>query len=203
MYAQLRIFPISSFASTGAPTITTALPLLARSASEKEINNISLELTPKVVTRTWKADNKEEQDTVKTGYDGTITFYGIDKTAIAAISNNLVDANGHTVLGSSPEGNPKCVLFYHGKNAKGKKYNCWLYSVEFGEVPFKAAQEEDTPDSVSLSFFAETITYTPSGGTAHAVQGIIVYEGESGYIAEGVEPTAAGLILPDFSTNNS
>lgn len=199
MYAQLRIFPISSFQSTGAPSITTALPLLARGSSEKEINNISLELTPKVVTRTWKADNKEEQDTVKTGYDGTVTFYGIDKTAIAAISNNIVDHNGHTVLGSSPEGNPKCVLFYHGKNAKGKKYNCWLYSVEFGEVPFKAAQEEDTPDSVSLSFFAETITFTPSGGTAHAVQGIIVYEGETGYIAEGVEPTAADLVLPDYS----
>lgn len=198
MYAQLRIFPISSFAATGAPTITNSLPLLAKGSSEKEINNISLELTPRVVTRTWKADNKEEEDTVKTGYDGTVTFYGIDKTAIAAISNNIIDSNGHTVLGSSAEGNPKCVLFYQGKNAKGKKYNCWLYSVEFGEVPFKAAQEEDTPDSVSLSFFAETITYTPSGGSAHAVQGIIVYEGEEGYIPEGTEPTAAGLILPEY-----
>lgn len=198
MYAQLRIFPISSFAATGAPAITSSLPLLAKGSSEKEINNISLELTPRVVTRTWKADNKEEEDTVKTGYDGTVTFYGIDKTAIAAISNNIIDSNGHTVLGSSAEGNPKCVLFYHGKNAKGKKYNCWLYSVEFGEVPFRAAQEEDTPDSVSLSFFAETITYTPSGGSAHAVQGIIVYEGEEGYIPEGTEPTAAGLILPEY-----
>lgn len=200
MYAQLRIFPISSFGATGAPTISAALPLLAKGSSEKEINNISLELTPRVTTRTWKADNKEEQDTVKTGYEGTVTFYGIDKNAIAAISNNVVDSNGHTVLGSSADGNPKCVLFYHGKNAKGKKYNCWLYSVEFGEIPFKAAQEEENPDSVSLTFFAETITYTPTGVSAHAVQGIIVYEGETGYIAEGVEPTAAGLILPEFGS---
>ena len=51
-----------------------------------------------------------------------------------------------------------------------------------------------------LTFFAETITYTPTGGSAHAVQGVIVYEGETGYIAEGVEPTAAALILPEFES---
>ncbi len=201
MYAQLRIFPITAWASTGAPTIITAVKLLTPSGSEKEINNISLELTPRVVSKTWKADNKEEQDTIKTGYDGTLTFYGIDKAALQAISNNITDANGRTVLESSSEGTPKCVLFYQGKNAKGKKYNCWLYSVEFGEVPFKAAQEEDNPDSISLSFFAETINYTPAGSnqSTHAVQGIIVYEGDEGYIAEGTEPTAAGLILPSYS----
>lgn len=198
MYAQLRIFPITGYASTGAPTITAAVMLLATASAEKEINNISLELTPKVITKTWKADNKEEQDTVKTGYEGTVTFYGIDANALKSISNNITDVNGNTVLESSSEGTPKCVLFYHGKNAKGKKYNCWLYSVEFGEVPFKAAQEEENPESISLSFFAETITYTPSGGSAHAVQGIIVYEGNDGYIPEGTEPTAAGMMLPTY-----
>lgn len=197
MFSKLRVFAISGFNSTsGAPTISTAVPLLSLTSGQQEINNISIELTPVTKSREWKADNKSEDDEVKTRYDGVVTFYGIDKEALAVISNNVVDGAGHTVLGGSPDGNPKVVLFYHGKSAKGKKYNMWLYNVEFGETPFKAGQEEDTPESSSLSFHANSITYTPTSGSPVTCQGIVVWEGTTGYIAEGTEPTAAGIVFP-------
>lgn len=200
MYSKLRVFGISGFDSaTGAPTITTSVPLLAITSGEQEINNISIELTPRTTSRTWKADNKEDVDTVKTGYDGNLSFYGIDKNAIATITNNITDSKGVTVLGSSTEGNPKVVLFYHGKNAKGKKYNIWLYNVEFGEIPFKSGQEEDTPETLSLSFSANSITYKPATGSARTVQGVVVWEGSTGYLDEGTEPTAANLVLPSYT----
>lgn len=197
MFSKLRIFPISGFnATTGAPTISTAVPLLAVSSGEQEINNISCELTPVTESREWKADNKTEKDEVKTRYDGVINFYGFDKTALEKISNNVIDGAGHTVLGGSPDGNPKVVLFYHGKSAKGKAYNIWLYNVEFGEAPFKSGQDGDTPEAASLNFSANSITYTPQGGSPVTCQGIIVWEGTTGYIAEGTEPTAAGIVYP-------
>lgn len=204
MFSKFRAFLISGFnSSTGAPTISTATPLLSVTSGEQEINNISIDLTPRVTSRTWKADNKEDVDQVKTGYDGNVTFYGIDKTAIATLTNNIVDSQGNTVLGSTSEGNPKVVLFYHGKNAKGKKYNIWLYNVEFGEIPFKSGQEEDNPETLSLSFTANSITYKPANGTAHTVQGIVVWEGSTGYIDEGTDPTAAGLVLPVYQAPSS
>jgi len=195
MYAQLRIFPITGFGTDGKPTITTAFPLLATAASEQEINNISCNLTPKVVERTYQADNREEKNEVKKGYDGTLEFYGIDADALNAITVNEKDTAGRTVLESNGNGAPKCVVFYHGKTEKGKKYNIWLYNVEFADAAINSAQEAESPAATSLSFFASSIIYS-----SHTVFGLIVYEGQTGYVAEGTEPTAAGMVMPTFSS---
>lgn len=193
MYSQLRIFPITAWAS-GAPTISQSLPFLAVGSAETEINNISLSLAVKASTRTWKADNKEEEDEVKTGYDGTLQIYGIDKDAIAAITPNQKDSSGRTVLMTSVDGSAKVVLFYRGKNAKGKKFNIWLYNCEFKDMPIDNEQEGDTPKSITLTFTASSIVYN-----SKTIQGIIVWEGDTGYVAESDEPEAADLVLPTFT----
>lgn len=194
MFAQFRVFPITGF-TDGKPTISSPIPFLANSGSESEINNISVALSPEVVTKTYKADNKEERDVVKKGYNGTVNFYGIDKTALAAISNNIADVNGNTILESSNNGNPKVVIFYQGKDEKGKKYNMWLYNCEFDEVPFDANQDDGDPKAAALNFFASAVIYN-----GHTIFGARVYENQTGYIAEGTEPTAAGLYMPQYTS---
>lgn len=196
MYSTLRIFPITGYGADGKPTLGTPIPLLAVGTSEKEINNISIELTPTESTREYKADNRVEQDDVQTGFEGTVTFYGIDKTAIAAISGHRIDSNNHVVLRSNSEGNPKVCIFAQAKGEKGTKYNLWLYNVEFKGLPFSAGQSEDNPTATSLNFFASAIPY---GG--EDVFGITVDYGTTGYIAEGTEPTAANLVMPEAATN--
>ena len=197
MFAQFRIFAISGFTS-GKPTIAAAIPFLTKTASEDEVNNVSVTLSPEQTTKTYKADNKVEKDTVVTGYNGTVTFYGIDKTALAAISKNTTDTNGNTALESSPDGNPKVVIFFQGKNAKGKKYNMWLYNVEFDNVPFAAEQEENDPKATSLNFFASSVIYQ-----GHNCFGTIVYEGSTGYVEEGTEPVANDLYMPVYTQSGS
>lgn len=192
MYSMARVFPITGFGPDGKPTIAAAFPLLASGSAETEVNNISCTITPESVTRTWKADNREERDEIKTGYKGTLTFYGIDAEALSVLTPNYKDSKGHTVLTSSAGGAPKVVLFYRGKDDKGKKYNAWLYNVEFEDPAISAAQEEETPKSVSINFFAGAVIWH-----GKLVFGLIVWEGSEGYLAEGEEPTSAAMPMPE------
>lgn len=189
MLANVRAFPVSGWAD-GKPTITSCVPLLKEDI-EKECNNISVVLKVNKVSREYKADNRRKTDEVKYGYDGTVTFYGVDKAALAAITNNYTDANGSTVLKSSSDGSPSVVLFYQGRDERGTKYNMWLYDVEFDDPDINAEQPADQPKESSMTFFAATHIINKE-----SVAGVMVWEGQDGYIAEGTEPTAAGLVMP-------
>lgn len=188
-YKQARFFVKDGSNADGSPKIIgTAIPFLLE---DEEVNNISLALTPNESEREYKADNRVVKDKVLNGYDGTVAYYGMDKSAMVNLSAFRVDSNNHLVLKSSTSGNPSVVLFARGQSEKGKKYIIWLYDVEFSTPAFNMDQPEDNPKSSSLSFFASKISY---GG--EDVIGILIYEGEAGYIAEGTEPTTADLVMP-------
>ena len=188
-YSQARFFVKNGVDSNGKPNITgAAIPFLLET---NEVNNISLALTPNESEREYKADNRVVKDKVLNGFDGTVAYYGMDKSAMVNLSAFRVDSNNHLVLKGSTDGNPAVVLFARGQNEKGKKFIIWLYDVEFSTPSFNLNQPEDNPSSNSLGFFASKIPY---GG--EDVFGIIIYEDETGYVAEGTEPTAADLVMP-------
>jgi len=190
-YSCLRVFAITGYAS-GKPTITTPAPFLAKGTSEKEINNISCEMTPDVSKREYDADNLTEKDEVKKGYNGTVKFYGIDATAIDLISVNKKDTKGGIILGADSDGAPKCVLFLQGKGEKGKACNLWLYNVEFDDVPISYGQPSDTAKETSLGFYASGILY--SGKT---IFGMVISADDTRYVAPGTEPTADKMPMPE------
>lgn len=191
-FAQVRLFEITGFdAGTGKPILNSSpLPFLAREASEQEVNNISVTLQPESVEKTYNADNIQEKDTVIKGYNGTFTFYGIDSDALDLISSFRKDTNGNTILGVNTGDEKDICVFYRGKNEKGTAYNMWLYDCEFKPINLDVGQDEDTPTSLTLEFFAKLITIN---GTK--VFGAMVYEGKTGYVTEGTEPTAEDLYI--------
>lgn len=189
MYKQARFFVRDGFNNDGSPKITgSAIPFLVET---DEVNNISFSLTPNESEREYRADNKVVKDKVLNGFDGSVAYYGMDKTAMVNLSAFKNDSSGHLVLKGSIDGNPSVVLFVRGKNEKGKKFIMWLYDVEFSTPGFNLNQPEDNPQSNSLTFFASKISY---GG--EDVFGIIIYEDETGYVADGTEPTTTDLIMP-------
>lgn len=193
-YSCLRVFAISGYSTDGKPTITTATPFLAKGTNEKEINNISCEMTPDVSKREYNADNLTEKDEVKKGYNGTVKFYGIDKTAIDLISVNKKDSKGGIVLGADSDGAPKCVLFFQGKSEKGAAYNLWLYNVEFEDLPISSGQPSDSVKETSLGFYASGVQY--DGKT---IFGMKIYSDDSRYVTPGTDPTADKLPMPEKS----
>lgn len=196
-FEQVRLFRITGFSTdTGAPTLdSTALPFLTKKASEAEINNINITLQPEVVEKTYAADNVQEKDTVVKGYNGTLTFYGIDADALDLITSFTKDANGNISLTANKEsGESQICIFFRGKNEKGKKYNAWLYDSEFKPVNLDADQDGDSPKTTQIEFFAKLITVN-----GEKTGGALVYEGNTGYIEEGTEPKSSDLYVPTTS----
>lgn len=194
MFSQVRIFPISGYATDGKPIISTGYPLLAKAANEQEVNNISIALTKVEQSKPYRADNKVEIDSIVESWEGTITAYGVGSEALAVSTENLLDDNGNLIYTQGKDGSPKVVIFYRGRDPKGKEYNVWIFNAEISTPDPAANQEQDTPESVSLPFTASAITY---GG--NSIFFAKVEEGKTGYIADGVEPTASDLYMPVIS----
>lgn len=187
-FAQIRLFKITGF-EDGKPSLdTTPLQFLKQDVNEQEINNISVSLQADAVTKTYTADDIQEQDTIIKGYSGTFTFYGIDADALDLISSFRKDKNGNTILGANDGTEKNVCIFYRGKNEKGKKYNCWLYDVEFKPLNLDVGQDEDSPKSISIEFYAKLLTIN-----GKKVLGSMVYENNTGYIAEGTEPKSTDI----------
>ena len=191
MFANVRLFKISSFSSTTGPSISgEPIKPYEPGAGETEINNISVELTPDVSERTLEADNTSEKDSFVKGFDGTLTVYGIDADFMSEVMGYAKDSNGNTNLIVNVAEKNQFVMFYRGKNEKGKKYNMWLYDVEFKPFNLPAAQDGDTPSTIALSFYAKTVVIN-----GKQTVGGLVYEGGEDYVAEGTEPTSTDLYI--------
>ena len=92
-YKQARFFVKDGSNADGSPKIIgTAIPFLLE---DEEVNNISLALTPNESEREYKADNRVVKDKVLNGYDGTVAYYGMDKSAMVNLSAFRVDSNNH------------------------------------------------------------------------------------------------------------
>lgn len=192
MFSCVRFGPYTGQQSDGKPDVTQFYKFITSVDIENELTNIDITLSTEKATKTKRADNRIKRDEVITGFNGTINAYGIDFTALAAITNSYVkDSDGNLDIVAPANGNPKGVLFYHGRTGDGEKYNMWLYNVEFESPDLPAQQEGEEPQTISLNFFATKIKW----GTKTVI-GRLVKEGTTGYIEEGVEPTVAGIPAP-------
>lgn len=188
-YSQFRIFEQSGHATSGAPTITgSAIKLFSE---DVEINNTEISISTEETTRTYRGDNRRKEDKILEGLNLTIGFYAISLAARAAITADRVDSNGVLVMKSSTEGNPTVTVFFNYEDEKGQKFNVWLYDVEFSVPGINGKQAGDNPEAQSIGAFASLIKYN-----GESTPGVMVPSTASSYIAEGTEPTAAGLVLP-------
>ncbi len=190
MFSQVRLFKVTGHAATGAPTLdTTAVKLLEPGASEREVNNISISLEPESTSRTYKADNVTDVDEYISSYNGTLTCYGISPEAQALLFGYVKDKAGNVDLVVNEE-KPHICIFFRAKDEKGKKYQGWIYDCVFKNPTLSGAQPSDTPEETSISFTANILTVNGKSKI-----GAHVYEGTTGYIAEGKEPTSTDLYV--------
>lgn len=197
MFSMCRFFPYTAVDNTGKPDISNSIKFLTPATGQEELTSISIELSQEKSTKTKRADNRVKRDEVLVGLNGKITAYGIDFDALAAITNSFVkDATASAFDFVAPaSGNPRGVFYYHAKTGDGKKYNVWLYDVEFETPNLPAEQESEEPQTIELNFFAAKFKY----GTK-VVIGRFVPEGATGYLEDGVEPTASNLPAPAATT---
>lgn len=190
-YSCLRIFEQSGSNQTnGLPVLSgSAIPLLNESV---EINNISISISPEQVTKTIKGDNRTKQDKIVTGYNGTITFYGISDTALAKITANRIDSNGLVIFRRVAGGNPTVTLFCQVEGEKGDKANLWLLDCEFDNPSVEYGQEEDNPTTMTLNFFAANRTVNGEEVFFFKVPSNI-----SSYVQPGTEPLSSNLPVPE------
>lgn len=188
-YSCLRIFEQNGSQSNGLPTLSgSAIPLINETV---EINNISISISPEQVTKTIKGDNRTKQDKVVTGYNGTITFYGISDAALAKITANRIDSNGLVLYRRVASGNPTVTLFCQVEGEKGDKANLWLLDCEFDNPSIEHGQEEDNPPSMSLNFFVSNRTVV-----GEELFFIKVPSSANAYVSPGTEPTTSNLPVP-------
>lgn len=188
-YSCLRIFEQNGSQSNGLPTLSgSAIPLINETV---EINNISISISPEQVTKTIKGDNRTKQDKIVTGYNGTITFYGISDAALAKITANRIDTNGLVLFRRVAGGNPTVTLFCQVEGEKGDKANLWLLDCEFDNPTIEHGQEEDNPKSMSMNFFVSNRTVV--GDELFFIK---VPSTAAAYVAPGTEPTTSNLPVP-------
>lgn len=191
MFANVRLFEITAFSTSTGPTISgEGVKFYTPASGEQEINNVSVTLTADVSEKTYEADNLKETNSYIKGYSGSLTVYGADETALDAIYGYTKDSNGNTDLVVNKSSEKQFVMFYHGKNEKGKKYNVWLYDVEFKPFDLNEQQDSDTPQTITLNFYAKLVTINGAQKL-----GARVYEGNEGYVAEGTEPQSTDMYL--------
>lgn len=190
MFSQVRFWKVTGYASTGAPTLdTTAVKLLEPATSEREVNNINITLEPSSTTRTYKADNVSDTDEYISSYSGTLTCYGLSAEAEELLFGYKKDKNSNLDLQVNGTKNHVCI-FFRGKNEKGVDYEGWIYDCVFANPSISAEQAQDSPTETSISFTANILTVN---GTSKI--GAKVYKGNTGFIAEGTEPTSTDLYV--------
>ncbi len=186
MLKKVRIFPITSYSADGYPVYGTPTPLLTIEEGETEVNNIRFKLTPSTKVKTLNADDREETHTAVVGFNFELEAYGIDATALAAITSGNKDKNGnvnHTVN----TGSEKYVgIFLEGKNEKGSRFQQWIYKCLFNPIDEENTTQSDTPTTITLTGSGSVIN---AGGKdrTHAT----VYEGNTGWVAG--EPSASNI----------
>lgn len=196
MFSTVRFFPYTAKQQDGKPDISTSVKFLTPASGQEELTNIAIELSQERSTKTKKADNRVKRDEVLVGINGKITVYGCDFNALSSITNSFVkDSSGCLDLVSPAGGNPRGVLFYNGKTGDGEAYNMWLYDVEFETPNLPAEQDGDEPQTIELNFFAAKYKYG-----SKIVIGRLVPSTASGYVADGVEPTASDCPAPSATT---
>lgn len=186
MFARVRFFKITGYnASTGAPTLdATAIKLYTPGEGEPEVNNRSISLEIDSSSADLEADNRKVTNEVVKGANITLSAYGVDETALSALTEFTKDTNGinRTV---NTDNKKHFVLVFNGKKSNGAEYTCYLADTTIKPVLPSSEQDGDSATERSITGYASAITIN-----GHSTLGRRCFKGEAGYLAQNVEPTA-------------
>lgn len=188
MFARVRFFKITGHSANGAPTLdTTAIKLYTPGQGEKEINNrsISLELDSSSVP--LEADNSKEDNEVVKGANFTLSAYGVDETALSALTEFTKDTDG--INRTVNTGTKKhFVLVFNGKKTNGAEYTCYLADTTIKTVLPSSEQDGDSATERSITGYASAVVI---GGKA--TLGRRCFGEEAGYLNQNTEPTSTAV----------
>lgn len=187
MFARVRFFKITGYdASTGAPTLDkTAIKLYTPGATEQEINNrsISLELDSSSVS--LEADNRKKTTETVKGANITLTAYGVDETALSALTGFEKGDDGLNMVVNTGEQKHFAMVF-NGKQTNGTEYTCYLQDVTINTLLPNAQQDGDSAEETSISGYASALVVN-----GKATLGRLSYSGEADFLAQSAEPDSA------------
>lgn len=188
MFARVRFFKITGYDAKGAPKLdTTAIKLYTPGEGEKEINNrsISLELDSSSVP--LEADNSKEDNEVVKGANFTLSAYGVDETALSALTEFTKDTDGinRTVNTATKK---HFVLVFNGKKTNGAEYTCYLADTTIKTVLPSSEQDGDSATERSITGYASAIVINGKSTLGHRC-----FNGETGYLDQNTEPASTAV----------
>ena len=186
MFARVRFFKITGYDAKGAPTLdTTAIKLYTPGKGEPEVNNRSISLEIDSSSADLEADNRKVTNEVVKGANITLSAYGVDETALSALTEFTKDTDGinRTVNTDSKK---HFVLVFNGKKSNGTEYTCYLADTTIKTVLPSSEQDGDSATERSITGYAPAITIN-----GKSTLGRRYFKGETaGYLDQNTEPEA-------------
>lgn len=177
-FSKVAFFEIETDSTDKLPTYkTTPIKLYDGELT----NNISLEITANEATRTRKADNVVEEESAETGYNCTLTIYGVSKQAQADILGSELDGNGNIIMVVNGI-KKKFGMFYETMDSDSKRVQVYLSRATFGSlVPSAQTDEKGDPVAITLSMKGTLVKHESKD-----VRGFQVFEGQQGFVDTGL-----------------
>lgn len=188
MFARVRFFKITGYNAKGAPTLdTTAIKLYTPGEGEPEVNNRSISLEPDSSSVPLEADNRKVNNEVVKGANITLSAYGVDETALSALTEFAKDTDGinRTVNTDSKK---HFVLVFNGKKTNGAEYTCYLADTTINNVLPSSEQDGDSATERSITGYASAIVINGKSTLGHRC-----FKGETGYLDQNTDPTSTAV----------
>jgi hypothetical protein len=178
-FRKLRLAPIVSWVSEDGYPIYGPFVRLQDVPVAQELNSIELSLNNVTKEKTYQADDREEVKKVTVRAEGTLKVYDCLPEVCRAMFGFSTDANGNTIENLNNIEKKHYGLFFESKSANGKRYQKYLYDVEFEEIsPTFATDTGENDVTLEIPF---KVKFAEINGTL--VRAATVYEGNVGWIA--------------------
>jgi hypothetical protein len=204
-FRKLRLAPIISYVSTDGYPIYGAFKKLQDVSASEELNAVEFTFSNVVKEKTYQADDKEVIKKVIVRGEGKLKVYGCDKAQALDMFGFSRDINNNTLEVMNGYKKSHYGLFFESKDSHDKRFQKYIYDVEFDEPEFTAATDTgEEVGTLEIPFIAYFLTID-----GHDLRGAVVYEGNPGWVAN--EPviiykqapaTALYLSAPIISLSN-
>jgi len=181
---KLRLAQITSRVSNDRYPIYGAFLKLQDTSVSEEMNSVEVSITNVIKEKTLQADDKEKVHKTTVRADGVLKVYECMPSVARDMFGYAMDANGNTIERLNNRDKKHYGMFFEGKTAKDKKYQKYIYDVEFDE-PNAVFTTDNGEESGTLEIpFRVEFVETDAG----IVRSATVYEGNNGWVSG--EPTA-------------
>lgn len=180
MFKKLRVAPINSRDGVdGYPVYGSFVKL-----QTGDFNSVEITINPVTKERTLQADDKEKVSTKILRYTGKLKIFEVDVDAAVALFGFTKDANSNLIQVENNTAKKNFGVFFQSETPNAKKYQKYLYDVEFKTPTFSASTDSgDGVNDMEIDFVVYLVT-----ASSKEVAGATVYEGNTGYIADSAEP---------------